>query len=438
MALPLPDTSKDVTQRAKVDVRRELSRSDPFVRRSYLGAIVVGLCNRVFEYYLALREVELESNPATAIRNLHRWASIWKIYTLPGSAASGALWVQATAGAIGTVLAAGTRFVSSAGNVYLSTSDTSIETVSGAISALSASGGIATATRVGHGLASNAVATISGATQAGFNLADVLITVTSKDQFTYEVGAGLSGSATGSPVVSSVGAAVVVVSEGAGSQFGLEADAPVSFESGPPANVSSPAFVAAPGIADGSDVESDDAKRARMLFRIRNPTAHFNPASITAKATEIGGVTRVYVQPVTPAVGQATIYFLRDDDASPIPSAAEVAAVKTKILEIKPVEMSDSDVIVAAPTAVVQNFTFSAISPSTASMKAAVKATLADFFRLKTSVGVSVPQDAYRSAIFNTRDPVTGDPVASFTLSAPTGAITISTGEIAMLGTVSI
>jgi hypothetical protein len=71
-------------------------------------------------------------------------------------------------------------------------------------------------------------------------------------------------------------------------------------------------------------------------------------------------------------------------------------------------------------------------------MKDAVRETLAEFFKLKTDVGVNVAQDAYRSAIFNTRDPVTGSPVASFTLTTPSGAITVTSGQIAVLGTVSI
>lgn len=438
MALPLPATSKEVTQRAKVDVRREVGRSDPFVRRSYLGAIVVGLCNRVFEFYLSLRDVELESNPLTAIRNLHIWASIWKIFTLPGTPANGSLWAHANVGANGTIVDVGTRFVSSSGAVYISTAAATFSLGGGSISALTASAGIATATRNGHGLASNALATITGAAVDGFNLSDVTVTVVDANTFTYEVDAALSGAAGGSPVLTIFGASIPVVSEGAGASLNLDADTPLTFEAGAPPNVSSPAFVAAPGIANGSDIESDDAKRARMLFRIRNPTSHFNVASITAKAMEVGGVTRVFVQSITPAVGQVTVYFMRDNDLSAIPDAGEVAAVKTALLEIKPVEMSDADLIVAAPTAVPTAFTFSAISPNTASMKDAVRATLADFFRLKTSVGVAVPQDAYRSAIFNTRDPVTGDPVASFTLSTPAGAISISAGQIATLGTVTI
>jgi uncharacterized phage protein gp47/JayE len=297
---------------------------------------------------------------------------------------------------------------------------------------------VATATRNGHGLASNAIVTITGATQAGFNVSSVPVTVVSENVFTYPVIGSLSGSATGSPVVTTFGTSVFVQSEEAGEAYNLLPDAKIAFESTAPPNVASPAWVAAPGVKDGTDIESPEAKRARMLDRYRNPTAQFNLGAIRAKAKEVAGVTRVFISEATPAVGQVSIWFMRDDDASPIPDAAEVAAVKAALLTIKPAQTSDADVIVAAPVAVTQNFTFSAISPSTASMKQAVRDTLTEFFRTQPQVGVNVAQDAYRSAIFNTRDPVTGSPVTSFTLSAPAGAISVSAGQIAVLGTVTI
>lgn len=437
MALPLPSTSKEITQRAKVDVRREIAVADPFPRRSYLGAIVTGLANRVFEFYAALREVELEGNPQTAVRNLKRWASIWRIYTLPGSPASGSIWATCNFAASGSLVPAGTRFVSGGGGVYLSTVDVSFSLVTKALSSLTASAGVATAVSVDHGFGANAVLGITGASVAGFNISGFPVTIVDKDTFTFPVDAALSGSAGGSPQAVGYGATIPIVSEGTGADLGQDPGAPLTWEAGTPPNVSSPALVTAPGLVDGTDIESDDELRARMLFRIRNPTAHFNVADIVAKAREVAGVTRVFVQEVTPDVGQVTIYFLRDGDSTPIPSPAEVLAVKTAILAIKPASLADADMIVAAPTAVPQAFTFTALSPNTASMRDAIRATLAEFFKLRTSVGVSVAQDAYRSAIFNTRDPVTGDPVASFTLSAPAGAISVSAGQIATLGTVS-
>ena len=51
-------------------------------------------------------------------------------------------------------------------------------------------------------------------------------------------------------------------------------------------------------------------------------------------------------------------------------------------------------------------------------------------------MGVNVDEDAYRSAIFNTVDIATGDVVKTFTLSAPSGDISIATGEIGIFGSV--
>jgi len=67
--------------------------------------------------------------------------------------------------------------------------------------------------------------------------------------------------------------------------------------------------------------------------------------------------------------GQVRVFFMRDNDATPIPSPSEVTTVKNKILEIKPAQMSASDLIVLAPTGVTTAFPFSSITPDTQDMK---------------------------------------------------------------------
>ena len=137
------------------------------------------------------------------------------------------------------------------------------------------------------------------------------------------------------------------------------------------------------------------------------------------------------------AVGTVTTYFMRDNDLNPIPSGSEVTTVKNKILEITPANTASADVVVAAPTAVTVDFTFTALSPNTSTMQAAIKANLEAFFDEDTEVGVDVDEDAYRSAIFNTVDTETGDEVKTFTLSAPpSGDVAIGIGEIGVLGNV--
>lgn len=136
-------------------------------------------------------------------------------------------------------------------------------------------------------------------------------------------------------------------------------------------------------------------------------------------------------------LGQVRVYFMRDNDDDPIPSAGEVATVKAQLDTIRPATTSSANLIVAAPTGVPTNFTFTALSPDTPTMRLAIEANINQFFAERTNVGVDVDEDQYRSAIINTVDPDTGDLVDTFTLSTPTGDVAIDNGEIAIAGVVS-
>ena len=52
------------------------------------------------------------------------------------------------------------------------------------------------------------------------------------------------------------------------------------------------------------------------------------------------------------------------------------------------------------------------------------------------AVGENVDEDAYRSAIYNTVDPDTGELVDTFSLSGPVGDVVIASGEIGVLGSI--
>ena len=69
-------------------------------------------------------------------------------------------------------------------------------------------------------------------------------------------------------------------------------------------------------------------------------------------------------------------------------------------------------------------------------MQSSITANLQQLFDERTEVGVDIEEDAYRSTIFNTVDTETGALVSSFTLSVPSGDITIASGEIGTLGAV--
>lgn len=437
MPIVKPVNAKEVSQKAKVDVKRELQTSDPFLARSYLGAIISGIANRVFEFFLSLVDAEKEANPATAIRNLARWASIWAVNRLTGAPAAGAIFVNASSGGAGTTIPTNTNFVSGSGDIYTSSAGVLLGSFTIPITSITQASGVATVTATAdHNLGSNAIVSISGAAQAGYNLSSVVITVLSARVFTYAVNPSTVSPATGTLVCTAIGGVVPLNSQEVGTEFNLLGDAVLSFETAIP-GVETSGNVTAAGVSDGVDVESDDDLRKRLLSRIQNPVTPFNTANIDAVAKNFAGVTRVFVQEKTPAIGQVTVYFMRDNDLSPIPSAGDVTNVKNLLLEIKPAHVSTTDVIVAAPVAVQQNFVFTALNPNTASMKSAIETQLREFFKRKTSVGVTVVADAYRSAIFNTIDQATGQGVTSFTLSTPAGNIAVASGQIATLGTVT-
>lgn len=442
MALKTPATAKEISQQAKVDVRREIQSSDPFLARSYLGAIISGISNRIFEFYDALRESEKEANPATADRLLLKWASGYGLTQRPGAAAAGQAFINATSGGGGVTVPNLTRYVTGAGNIYVQDGDQVIGALPFVIVAANATsvGTLVTMkTSSDHGLASNAIVTVTGGS-VGYAVVDKLITVISVDEFTYVADTTpVASPSVSAPTANFTGATVSVNCEEAGDEFNLDGDASLNFET-PITYVETPALVTFPGIKDGTDLETEADLQVRLIDHLQNPNTPFNTAEIRKQLFAIPGVTRVFVQETTPLVGQVRVYFMRDNDAVAIPDAVEVAAALAKLIAIKPAHTPDASVDVQAPTPITTAFTFTAASlvPDTPTMRLAIAAQLADFYKKNTDVGVNIDQDAYRSAIFNTVDQTNGDRVTSFVLSAPPAAdITITAGQIGQLGTVS-
>ena len=433
MPIEIPKSAAEVENRAKTDVQRELPESNPFLKNSWLAALITSFANRVFDFYLQLLAAIKESFPDTATGIfLARWAAIWGKQRLAATQATGNVVATGTAAAI---VPSGTVLTHSSGN-YTSTSSATIASQSISVSGITRSGQTATATTTSnHGLANNVPVTISEAVETEYNVSNIAITVTGLKTFEYQVTGSPSTPATGTILAAFTSASVPVTSVVFGVATNLDAGEALTLQS-PIVNVDDTLTVDFGEIGGGTDQETDAILRLRLLDRIQNPVAHFNVSDIVTTAKEIAGVTRVFVQEVTPEVGQVTIYFMRDNDTDPVPSGSEVTAVKNKILEIKPANTDDVDVIVLAPTGVSVDFTLTALTPNTASMQTSVRANLAVFFAEDTDVGVNVDEDAYRSAIFNTVDTTNGDLVTSFALSAPTGDVEIALGEIGVQGNV--
>jgi uncharacterized phage protein gp47/JayE len=435
MSLNLPNSSTEVVNRAKTAVQREVPGSNPFLRNSWLSAIVTGIANRVYDFYLQLKQALLQAIPDTATGDyLVRWASIWGVTRLPATGATGSVTFTGTAG---SNIPGGSTLVDSTGQEY--TTDTAVTIAASVVnvSSITRSGSTATVTTTSaHSLTSVVPVTVAGAGEAEYNVTDAAITVTGDNTFTYQVTGTPASPATGTITASFTAGSGTVTSAELGAAVNQDADAELTLQS-PVVGVDNTAQVTYGGLSGGTDQETDSALRSRFLSRLQTPVAQFNVGAITAKAKEVAGVTRVFVQEITPAIGQVTVYFMRDGESPAIPSSSEVATVRTKLLEILPANTDPSDMFVAAPTAVPTDFTFTAISPDTVTMRQAVEDSLDQLFGESLSVGDDLTSDAYRSVIYNTVDTVTGERVVSFALSTPSGTVTIASSEIATKGTVT-
>lgn len=180
-------------------------------------------------------------------------------------------------------------------------------------------------------------------------------------------------------------------------------------------------------LVGGADLESDDDLRARLIDRIQQPPQGGDAHDYVAWALEVPGVTRAWCFPLELGEGTVTVRFVRDDDASLIPDAGEVATVQDYIDALRPVTAA---VTVVAPTAVPLAFSI-AVAPNTTAVKAAVQAELSDLIAREAKPGGTIYLSHIRAAI----SAATGED--NYTMSAPSADVTNTTGNMTTLGTIT-
>jgi len=304
MPIEIPESAAEVERRAKTDVQRELPESNPFLKNSWLAALITSFANRIFDFYLQLLAAVKENFPDTATGTfLARWAAIFGKQRLAATQATGNVVATGTAAAI---VPSGTVMTTSGGN-YTSTSSATIAAQSISVSGIVRSGQTATATTASnHGLANNVPVTISGANETEYNVTSAAITVTGLNTFEYQVVGSPATPATGTILAAFTSASVSVQSVVFGVAANLDAGEELTLQS-PIVNVDDTLTVDFGALGGGTDQETDASLRLRMLDRIQNPVAHFNASDIKDKAKEVAGVTRVFVQEAGFTIGTAAI-----------------------------------------------------------------------------------------------------------------------------------
>jgi|CXWL01.1.fsa_nt_gi uncharacterized phage protein gp47/JayE len=222
-------------------------------------------------------------------------------------------------------------------------------------------------------------------------------------------------------------ATAVVTASVAGLDGNTAAASQLTFSS-PIAGINGNALVAAGGLNQGADEETDDSLRARLLDRIQRPPHGGADFDYVKWAKEVAGVTRAWVYRQELGVGTVTVRFVRDDDAGGlIPDAGEVTAVQTYIDDRRPVT---AQVTVVAPVAVPQNFTI-ALTPNSVAAKAAVTAELQDLLLREAEPGGTLLLSHIREAV----SLATGE--SDNVVTVPNANVVRATGEISTMGVIT-
>jgi len=438
--LNLPANAQVLKDRNRADIQEQIPESDPFVEANWITALSDSNANRQYDFFLqlALLREQMFWDTATGT-SLSRWANVWVGPPNPATQSTGIAYATGTNG---STIDAGEQLTSADGITYETLATATIGTGTTVALSLTSSGTTATMTFAGSWpLANNLEVTISGANESAYN-GTFPISVINNTSFTYTLPNSTTSPATGTISASTTAAALFLQSVDFGEDTNQDANTLLTF-SNTIAGVDSVAQVTYDGIGGGSDIESSTDYRDRMLERVRGYLAFFSVDTIkTFIRDNVSGVTKVWV--FTPDdsqggdPGQTIIYFIRGNDDSIIPNGAEVQEVKDIMdAQQKPAHMASSDLMVNAPTPVTEDFTFSAISPDTPTMRTAIAANLAAYFLDGGDVGVAVTQDQYRSVIQNTFDTETGASLDTFTLDSPAGSLGGNPGELVILGAVN-
>ena len=197
----------------------------------------------------------------------------------------------------------------------------------------------------------------------------------------------------------------------------------------PPINgVSSTAF--AYDLTGGTDDETDDQLRARILQRIQNPPMGGSQADYVAWALAVPGVTRAWAAPEQ-GTGTITVRFLMDDlraDDDGWPTPADVQTVHDYINLKRPVTVKDCYVL--APIKEFIDITIANLVPDTDEAKAEIEASLQEMLFKMAAPGQTIYAAWVSYAIMNAPS------VQSFNLVTTADYVMPSLGHMAVLETI--
>lgn len=231
--------------------------------------------------------------------------------------------------------------------------------------------------------------------------------------------------------ISSGTAAVIVEAQDVGELGNADTTTVLTFVT-PPLGVNSTGIVASPGLAGGTNIETDDQLRARYLEFIQNPPQGGAKSDYKLWAESVQGVTVAFVYPIEFGLGTVTVRFLVEPTPSNpngIPTPDDVQRVKDYIETKRPV--TALDVYVVAPNPVPLNIEIELEVKDNIDIQNAVKEELQAMFLRDSIPGGTI----YISRINEAISLAAGE--YAHILLAPTLDISNATNDMSVLGTVT-
>jgi uncharacterized phage protein gp47/JayE len=208
----------------------------------------------------------------------------------------------------------------------------------------------------------------------------------------------------------------------------LENGSPLGFVN-PLPNVDDIAFVVE--LTGGTDDETDEELRARILQRIRETPMGGDAKDYEQWALAVPGVTRAWCYPLEMGIGTVTIRFVMDDvraDNHGIPNEDDVLAVEQYITAVRPVAVKD--IFVEAPIPQPMSLTITDLVPDTPDVRNEIQDSLTRLLLTAAAPGQTIYSVWKSYAIMGT------DKVISFRLIDDVNEVMQSPGHMAILDTI--
>lgn len=186
--------------------------------------------------------------------------------------------------------------------------------------------------------------------------------------------------------------------------------------------------IEAPGLTGGTDVETDEELRDRLVARLRAGSRGGSADDYVTWALEVPGVTRAWALPLVSGPGTVGVTFLvASGSTAPVPDSAQVAEVQAYIDARRPVTAIAE---VFAPGLEAIDVELS-VEPDTPAVRASVQAALEELFAREGEPGATILLSHIREAVSNAAGEIDSD------VTVPAADVPIPSGSVAVLGTLT-